>query len=88
LIEEFKIRSQIADIEAAAAPPMRKARLILRMARSLRAAAGRLAHLSRRSFREGDPLRGARMREATQRLLQAHAELRDRAGAALADRRE
>ncbi|RYG25629.1 hypothetical protein EON82_06450 [bacterium] len=83
LIEEFKIRAQVAGIEASTEPPMRKARLILRLARRIRAAAKTLGALSVRSFREGDALRGARMREATDRLIDTHAELRAHADKAL-----
>lgn len=85
MIDEFKIRKQVAGIEASPQPPLRKARHILRLARQIRSAAKKLAFLSQRSFREGDSLRGARMREATQRLIETHAEVRAQAGAALAE---
>jgi len=85
LIDEFKIRAQVAGIEASPQPPIRKARLILRLARRIRSAATSLAALSQRSFRDGDALRGARMREATQRLIATHEEVRAHAGAALAE---
>jgi len=87
LIDEFKIRAQVAGIEASPQPPIRKARLILRLARRIRSAAASLAALSQRSFRDGDTLRGARMREATQRLIATHEEVRAHAGAALAEGR-
>ena len=83
LIEEFKIRAKVAGIEASTQPPIRKARLILRLARRVRSAAKTLGALSQRSFREGDALRGARMREATDRLIETHSELRAHADAAL-----
>jgi hypothetical protein len=83
LIEEFKIRAQVAGIEASTQPPIRKARLILQIARRIRSAAKTLGALSQRSFRVGDALRGARMREATERLIDTHAELRAHADAVL-----
>ena len=83
LIEEFKIRAKVAGIEASTQPPIRKARLILQLARRVRSAAKTLGALSQRSFREGDALRGARMREATDRLIDTHSELRAHADAAL-----
>lgn len=85
MIDEFKIQKQVAGIEASAQPPLRKARLILRLARSIRSAATNLSRLSQRSFREGDALRAARMREAGDRLIEVHAEVRAHAGAALTD---
>ena len=85
LIDEFKIRKQVAGIEASTQPPLRKARLILRLARSLRTAAKSLGKHSQRSFRDGDLLRAARMHEATERLIEAHAEVRAHAGAALVE---
>lgn len=85
MIDEFKIRKQVAGIEASTQPPLRKARLILRLARSIRTAAKTLGRHSQRSFRDGDVLRAARMHEATQRLIEAHAEVRAHAGAALAE---
>lgn len=83
MIDEFKIRSQVAGIEASPKPPMQKARLILRLARRIRAAARSLGALSHRSFREGDTLRAARMREGAERLIDAHVEVRAKAGEAL-----
>ncbi len=87
MIDEFKIRKQVAGIAASPEPPLRKARLILRLARRVRAAAHALGGHSRQSFREGDTLRAARMREATERLIDTHAEIRAHAGAALAESR-
>jgi hypothetical protein len=79
LIDEFKIQKQVAGIEASTQPPLRKARLMLRLARSLRSAARTLAFQGQRSFREGDPLRGARMREGADRLIETHALVRAQA---------
>ncbi len=83
MIDEFKIQKQVAGIEASAEPPLRKARLILRLARGIRKAAENLTHLGQRAFSEGDALRAARMREAGDRLIETHAEVRAHAGAAL-----
>lgn len=88
LIDEFKIRSQVEGIAASPKPPMQKARLILRLARRIRGAAKSLVVLSQRSFREGDSLRAARMREGAERLIDTHAEVRAHAGAALAEERK
>lgn len=85
LIDEFKIRAQVAGIEASPKPPMQKVRLILRLARRIRAAARSLGALSQRSFRDGDTLRAARMREGAQRLIDTHAEVRAQAGVVLAE---
>ena len=85
MIDEFKIRKQVAGIAASSEPPLRKARLILRLARRVRAAAHALGGHSRRSFQAGDTLRAARMREATDRLIDTHAEIRAHAGTALAE---
>ncbi len=83
MIDEFKIRSQVAGIEASPKPPMQKARLILRLARRIRAAARSLGALSHRSFREGDTLRAARMREGAERLIDTHVKVRAKAGEVL-----
>gem|GEM_PF-7014615 len=88
LIDEFKIRKQVAGIEASAQPPLRKVRLMLRLSRHIRDAARTLAGHSRRSFRDGDVLRGARMHEATQRLIETQAEVRAHAQVVLAEERQ
>ena len=88
MIDEFKIQKQVAGIEASGQPPIRKARLILRLARRIRAAARSLGAHSLASFREGDALRAARMREGADRLNDAHAEVRSHAAAALGSKRE
>lgn len=88
LIDEFKIQKQVAGIEASGQPPIRKARLILRLARRIRAAAQSLGALSQRSFRDGDSLRAARMREGAERLIDTHAQVRSHAAAALAEKEE
>lgn len=85
MIDEFKIRKQVAGIEASDKPPLRKARLILRLARRIRAAARTLAFQGQRSFREGDALRGARMREGADRLIETHAQVRAHAKEALSE---
>lgn len=85
MIDEFKIQKQVAGIAASPEPPLRKARLILRLARRVRDAARALGGHSHRSFQDGDTLRAARMREAGDRLIETHAEIRAKAGAALAE---
>lgn len=88
MIDEFKIQKQVAGIEASAQPPLRKARLILQLARNIRTAARSLGALSQRSFQSGDSLRAARMREGAERLHETHAEVRRHAKAALSEERE
>ena len=78
MIDEFRIRSQVAAIEAAPRSPREKAKMIFRLARRLRTAALCLAVLGQRSFAEGDALRGARLTEAKDRLVQARADVRGR----------
>ena len=85
MIDEFKIQKQVAGIEASTETPIRKARLILRLARGMRKAATSLGSLSQRAFRDGDALRAARMKEAGDRLAEAHQEVREKAGAALSN---
>ena len=85
MIDEFKIQKQVAGIEASAQPPLRKARLILRLARRIRSAARNLALQGQRSFRDGDPMRGARMHEGAERLIETHAQVRAHAKEALSD---
>lgn len=83
MFSEFNVRAEISRIEALDVRPMRKARMLLAIARRAKKAAGRLVLLSRHHYRENDPLCGARFREAAQRLLNVVADVRQRAHFAL-----
>lgn len=83
MFSEFNVRAEVSRIENLDVRPVHKARLLLKVARRARSAAGRLVLLSRYHFGIGDPLCGARFREAAQRLLAVYAEVRERARVAL-----
>ena len=83
MFSEFNVRAEVSRIEAMDANPMRKARLLLGVAKRARSAARRLVLLSQHHFKIGDPLCGARFREAAHRLCGVHEEVRGRAGAVL-----
>jgi hypothetical protein len=83
VLSEFNIRAEINAIEALDATPVHRTKAFLRLAKRVVSAAGRLTTLSRHYYREGDPLRGARFREAAQRLCDVHDDLRARATVAL-----
>ena len=83
MFSEFNVRAEVSRVEAMDANPVRKARMLLSIAKGLRSAAGRLVLLSQHHFRAGDPLCGARFREAAHRLCEVHEEVRAKARKAL-----
>lgn len=83
MFSEFNVNAEVSRVEALDVNPVRKARMLLRIARRAKSAARRLVMLSQHHFRIGDPLCGARFREAAQRLCGVHEDVRRRAGAAL-----
>jgi hypothetical protein len=79
LLSEFNVRAEASRIEVLQANPIHKARMLLGVARRVRSAACRLVLLSQHHFRIGDPLCGARFREAAHRLCDVHEEIRAKA---------
>lgn len=83
MLSEFNVRAEVSHIEALDVSPLQKARMLLKVAKRVKAAARRLAMLSQHHYRIEDPLCGARFREAAQRLVDMHAEVRTRAAGCL-----
>ena len=83
LFSEFNVRAEVSRIETLDVSPMRKARMLLSIAKRARSAARRLVLLSQHHFTIGDPLCGARFREAAHRLCGVYEEVRGRAGTVL-----
>lgn len=83
MFSEFNVRADVSHVEALDARPLRKARMLLRIARKVRAAASRLGILSRHHYGIEDPLGGARFQEASNRLFTLYIEVRAHARAAL-----
>ena len=83
MLSEFNVRAEASHVEALEVRPMRKARMLLAIAKKVKLAARRLTLLSQYHYREGNVLIAARFREAAQRLCNVHEDVRDRAVLAL-----
>lgn len=76
MISEFKIRQELRAIELAPALPIRRARRILQLARSVRKGARQMSFLSRTHLADGDGIRAVRFMTAARRLCELYEELR------------
>jgi hypothetical protein len=81
LISEFRVRQELKAIEMTPAPAIRRARRIVRLARSVRKGALQMAQQGRQYLAEGDGARAVRFMTAARRLTELYEELRGRARA-------
>ncbi|RYG47302.1 hypothetical protein EON79_07735 [bacterium] len=79
MTNEIYIRAAVQRIEDSDATPMRKVRMLLKVARDVRPAARRLASIGEQQYRSGDRLGGARFVEASRRLERLRLDLRSKA---------
>ena len=76
MFSEFNVRAEVSQVETLDVQPIRKARMLLRIAKQAAKTAGRLSLLSQYHYRIDNPLIGARFREAAQRLVDVQQEVR------------
>jgi hypothetical protein len=76
---EFEIRREVDRLETVSAPPLKKARKFLRLARAVRAQAATLARLSAALMQDCYGEQAARMHDSAARLLGFHEEIRSKA---------
>ncbi|MGV3618864.1 MAG: hypothetical protein ACO1SV_26360 [Fimbriimonas sp.] len=80
----MEIRRELKSIELLPAPPMRRVRRIVGLARQARRGAAQMARLSRGFVQAGDGARAARFMKAARQLVELYEELRACAQAWLA----
>ncbi len=83
MVTEFEIRREFSRIDASDHAPLRKARMMLRLARRVRVGAARLAQLSYGLMQDCMNEQGSRMQEASRRLCDLHDDIRARAAEVL-----
>ena len=76
MVSEFGIRQELKAIELVPAPPLRRARRIVRLARTARRGAIQMARLGRALAHAGDAGGSLRFLNASRQLAALHDELR------------
>ena len=79
MVTEFEIRREFLRISSSDHAPLRKARLLLRLARKVRSGIFRLASLKDALMQDCMNEQAARMHDAAKRLTALHDEIRRRA---------
>lgn len=85
MVNEFRIRQELRAIELLPAPPLRRARQILKLRREARLGAAQLEGFSRLFLEAGDSDRAVRFLAASKRMTKLSQDLRSCACAWLGD---
>jgi hypothetical protein len=85
MLTDFEVRRRMGKIQAARLAPLRKARLLLRLGKSLETQAEALVHAKRQISRSSDPTAVAGLSRMAHNVVALQDDLRDAAWHALQD---